>query len=245
VGSTDAHAITKYVGIFLKNTLLTIQQLNPNPRHLQLTDKKSLSEAWETEAVPAIHRSIDSAYGTNLGANYNPNNDGRVEQAIQNFFLDPLWLVPMGRLVEGVNLTLRGATVTIQEIRSAIKTAGVALESRGAMKPAFATAGNMMAKEAHVAVEASVRVTQLERGAKIAEVIQLEKRISKWLGEGTQFIRNKSGDPVFLSKDGLRKVRFDFNKPSPHQSPHLHLEHLVEGEWQEISRVYPIDVPHK
>ncbi len=85
----------------------------------------------------------------------------------------------------------------------------------------------------------------LENGAKIAEVVQLEKKISEWLGEGTQFIRNKAGDPVFLSKDGLRKVRFDFNRPAPHESPHLHLEHLVDGEWQEISRVYPIDVPQK
>ena len=85
----------------------------------------------------------------------------------------------------------------------------------------------------------------LESSAKIAEVVHLEKQLSGWLGEGTQFIRNKAGDPVFLSKDGLRKVRFDFNKPAPHESPHLHLEHLVDGEWQEISRVYPIDVPHK
>ncbi len=85
----------------------------------------------------------------------------------------------------------------------------------------------------------------LESSAKIAEVVQLEKRISEWLGEGAQFIRNKAEDPVFLSKDGLRKVRFDFNRPHPHESPHLHFEHLVDGEWKEINRVYPIDVPHK
>lgn len=85
----------------------------------------------------------------------------------------------------------------------------------------------------------------LGNSTKIAEVVQLEKRISDWLGESTQVIHNKAGDPVFLSKDGLKKVRFDFNKPAPHESPHLHLEQLVDGEWQEISRVYPIDVPHK
>ncbi len=140
VSSTDTHSITKYVGIFLKNTLLTIERLNANPRHLHLTEK-SLSEAWETEAIPAIHRSIDRAYGTNLGTDYNPNNDGRVQQTLQNFFLDPLWLVPVGPLVKGLNLTLRGATVTIKEIGSAMKTARVALESPGAMKPAFVNAG--------------------------------------------------------------------------------------------------------
>ncbi len=85
----------------------------------------------------------------------------------------------------------------------------------------------------------------LETGAKIAEVVQLENQVSGWLGEGTQFIRNKAGDPIFISKDGLRKLRFDFNRPAPHESPHLHLEQFVDGEWQEISRVYPIDVPHR
>jgi hypothetical protein len=70
-------------------------------------------------------------------------------------------------------------------------------------------------------------------------------QLSNWLGEGTQLIYNKAGDPIFLSKDGLKKVRFDFNRPAPHENPHLHLEHLVNGEWQEINRVYPFDVPHK
>lgn len=78
-----------------------------------------------------------------------------------------------------------------------------------------------------------------------SEVINLEEEISKWLGEGTQFIRNKAGDSIFLSRDGIRKVRFDFKRPYPHESPHLHFEHLVSGEWKEISRIYPIDVPHK
>ena len=49
-------------------------------------------------------------------------------------------------------------------------------------------------------------VTGMESGAKIGQIVQLEKRISEWLGEGTQFIRNKAGDPIFLSKNGLRKV---------------------------------------
>ncbi len=128
VSSTENHAITKYVGIFLKNTLLTVQQLYPNPR--QLTDKKSSSQAWETKAVPASPRSIDRASGTSVGANYNPHND-RMVQAVQNVALDPIWLVPMERLVKGINLTLQGATVTIQEIESAIKTARLTLETAG------------------------------------------------------------------------------------------------------------------
>ncbi|MDN3505884.1 MAG: hypothetical protein P0S96_01490 [Simkaniaceae bacterium] len=85
----------------------------------------------------------------------------------------------------------------------------------------------------------------LESGAKIAEIAKLEKRVSSWLGKETKLIHNKAGDPVFLSEDGLRRVRFDFKRPHPHESPHLHFEHLVKGEWEEISRIYPIDVPHK
>ncbi|MFX0209519.1 MAG: hypothetical protein ACFFDT_26275 [Candidatus Hodarchaeota archaeon] len=88
-------------------------------------------------------------------------------------------------------------------------------------------------------------VAGMESGTRVAEVVQLEKRISDWLGEGTQFIRNKAGDPIFLSKDGLRKVRFDFKRSYPHECSHLHFELFLDGEWEEISRVYPIDVPHK
>ncbi len=88
-------------------------------------------------------------------------------------------------------------------------------------------------------------IAQEISGGHAAEVVHLEKQISSWLGEGSQLIRNKAGDSIFLSKDGVRKMRFDFIRPAPHKSPHVHLEHLVDGEWKEISRVYPIDVPHK
>jgi tetratricopeptide (TPR) repeat protein len=86
-------------------------------------------------------------------------------------------------------------------------------------------------------------VANLETGAKIAEVVQLEKNISDWLGEGTKLIRNKAGDPVFLSKDGLKRVRFDFNNPHGDKL-HLHIEQKLEGRWQDATsqhRIYPID----
>jgi len=77
------------------------------------------------------------------------------------------------------------------------------------------------------------------------KIKHLEKEISDWLGAETKMIINPKGDPIFLSKDGKRKVRFDFNWTAPHENPHLHIEHLLNDEWQEISRIYPIDVPHK
>ncbi|VHO02398.1 hypothetical protein [Candidatus Rhabdochlamydia sp. T3358] len=88
-------------------------------------------------------------------------------------------------------------------------------------------------------------VAGLENSMKIAEIVQLEQQISSWLGESTQLIRNGAGDPIFLSKDGIRKVRFDFNRPFPRESPHLHFEHFIDGEWKEINRIYPSNVPHK
>jgi hypothetical protein len=40
-------------------------------------------------------------------------------------------------------------------------------------------------------------------------------KIFDWLGEGTQLIRNKARDPVFLSKGRLRKVCFDLTDLIP------------------------------
>ncbi|MCF7852745.1 MAG: hypothetical protein K9M07_05855 [Simkaniaceae bacterium] len=76
-------------------------------------------------------------------------------------------------------------------------------------------------------------------------ITKLEKQISNWLGNNTQLIKNKAGDSIFLSSDGMKKIRFDFKRPYPHESPHMHFECFVDGEWKEINRVYPIDVPHK
>ncbi|MBM3201872.1 MAG: hypothetical protein FJZ56_05635 [Chlamydiae bacterium] len=78
----------------------------------------------------------------------------------------------------------------------------------------------------------------------MAEIVRLESRISEWLGEGARLIRNEAGDPIFLSKDGFRRVRFDFNRPTPHNSPHSHIEYKLNGVWEDSGQIYPIDVPH-
>jgi hypothetical protein len=70
-------------------------------------------------------------------------------------------------------------------------------------------------------------------------------QISEWLGEGTRLIRNEAGDSVFLSKDGLRRLRFDFNRPYPHNNPHTHVEYKIGVNWEDYAgQIYPIDVPH-
>ncbi len=86
--------------------------------------------------------------------------------------------------------------------------------------------------------------SQLESGASISKIVQLEKQISEWLGEGTKFIKNEAGDSIFLSQDGLKCVRFDFNRTKPHNNPHAHVEVKINGEWVKSGQIYPVDVPH-
>jgi RHS repeat-associated protein len=67
--------------------------------------------------------------------------------------------------------------------------------------------------------------------------------IEEYLGPNPRLITNSYGDKVLLSEDGLRRIRVDFNHPYPHQSPHLHVEELVNGHWHKSGPIYPKDVP--
>jgi RHS repeat-associated protein len=81
-----------------------------------------------------------------------------------------------------------------------------------------------------------------------SSVDELSKEIAEWLGSDSRVITNDSGDKIFLSKDGTRRVRFDMNRPNPHNNPHMHFEELIDGKWKsaspDISQIYPRDVPH-
>ena len=80
--------------------------------------------------------------------------------------------------------------------------------------------------------------------ASLEKIQKLEKDISSWLGSETKLIKNKYNDPVFLSKDGTRRVRFDLNHSSPHKNPHGHVEQFSNGKWNKSGPIYPQDVPH-
>ena len=59
------------------------------------------------------------------------------------------------------------------------------------------------------------------------------------VGRGTGGVStNQSGDKVFFSKDGTRKIRFDLNNPSPHNSPHINVEELFNGKWKAVAQNY-------
>jgi len=80
-------------------------------------------------------------------------------------------------------------------------------------------------------------------------VATLTREMNNWLGSGARVITNRSGDKIFISRDGLRKARFDINNPSPHNSPHAHFEQFTGGAWRPINpnhpQIYPRGVPHR
>gem|GEM_PF-3776324 len=67
-------------------------------------------------------------------------------------------------------------------------------------------------------------------------------QIRDWLGENYKALTNKSGDKIFISQDGLRKVRFDIEN-SHGDKPHIHLEVFEQDKWkdavQDRHRIYP------
>ncbi len=67
----------------------------------------------------------------------------------------------------------------------------------------------------------------------------------QWLGKDYRVISNKADDIVFMSKDGLRKMRFDINATQG-DLPHVHLEILKNGRWRDAipgtHRIYPKQV---
>ena len=76
----------------------------------------------------------------------------------------------------------------------------------------------------------------------------LSSGIRNWLGNDARVITNNSGDKIFLSNDGLRRVRFDINRTHPHNNPHGHFEHKIGNIWAPVDpdnpQIYPLDVPH-
>jgi hypothetical protein len=63
-----------------------------------------------------------------------------------------------------------------------------------------------------------------------------------WLGEDCRMITKDAGDIILISKDGLRKLRFDIKNPHG-DVPHIHIEMLKNGKWKnalsDVHRLYP------
>lgn len=63
--------------------------------------------------------------------------------------------------------------------------------------------------------------------------------------ESQNISRGLSNRAIAKLEGRISKVRFDFNNPYPHESPHLHFEKCVNGKWKTLARIYPSDMPHK
>lgn len=75
-------------------------------------------------------------------------------------------------------------------------------------------------------------------GNKLDDLVKDAKEV---LGDDVRVITNESGDKIFLGKD--YKFRFDINNPSPHMSPHMHMEKWSGSKWKDLfGQIYPKDV---
>jgi hypothetical protein len=68
------------------------------------------------------------------------------------------------------------------------------------------------------------------------------EQAKSWLGREYKIVTNKAGDNVFISQDGMRKIRFDIKNPHG-DAPHIHLEIFKNGRWRDAipgnHRIYP------
>ena len=157
------------------------------------------------------------------------------------------WLLPfLAALIAALAAILLGttastsATVRAEDRVGAFKVAGEVLveppqhESPG-QRLGEAAAGPEFVVATGVAAETA--------GTATGRVSQTVSQASEWLGPEARSITNGAGDKIFLSRDGLRRIRVDIKQPYPHSSPHAHVEQLIDGSWVKSGPIYPSDVP--
>ena len=113
---------------------------------------------------------------------------------------------------------------------------------RDGMRMAFAELGAQWTDPGLVAqgiLNGFIGYALMGNATRMSTTVQQAKQ---WLGKDYKAITNKVGDQVFISKDGLRKMRFDI-KNSSGDAPHIHLEILRNGKWHDAipgtHRIYP------
>ena len=123
---------------------------------------------------------------------------------------------------------------------------GLATTSQGAHQALQlgAEAGSNGVTEGVTGVQDTQQFISLEQKIANASLKVQEgyKFITQWLGEGSRAIIKDSGDLILMSKDGLRKMRFDIINPHGYP-PHMHLEIFRNGKWRNaipgIHHLYP------
>ena len=102
--------------------------------------------------------------------------------------------------------------------------------------------GHQQAKKVEVVEEVKIQKHHSDAARGSSKVLNASKQASKWLGKDFKTITNKAGDKIFMSKDGLKKMRLDIKNPHGNV-PHIHLEIFKNGKWRDAipgtHRIYP------
>lgn len=263
-GAVLTHLLWKTAGI-AGETLIGTTEILGSP--LYIPERNQLvRDVWAQEVVPSIHEKIDHAFSTNSRSDFDRRNDSAFKQGLDSFMLNPLTALG-GPIAINVDKAASGLAQEAVAVSTALgKTSSAGNTARTSSVVSQALRGEQAAQEIatvktvegisvveKIASPEAQVLTALAKGegSISVEVVQLEKKLSEWLGEGTKLLRNEAGDPILLSKDGLRKVRFDFKNPEPHEFPHMHLEQKINNKWEDvvgsegIPQIYPKDVPHR
>jgi hypothetical protein len=147
-------------------------------------------------------------------------------------------------LVKGAQKAAKASKKAAQGAE-ATKSVGKAAESieKGAARATQAGKEVQVAQQAESVggVVEQVEVDAIIKGSS-KNVQEAYSSAKAWLGADCRAITNPSGDMVFMSKDGLRKFRFDIKNPN-RDLPHVHLEVLHNGKWRDAAkgnhRIYP------
>lgn len=196
--------------------------------------------ATAQKSIEIGHQKIDALYGTNFASRYDPLN-----QRMQFVQAE----APGGGLFGKVALVEKLELAA--NLQKAANAAGALTRQTAVIEETLLTSRQVTAAEKASSVEARVSgitqkiITDTSMPTGVNLLAENVKMINSYLGEGTSLITNKAGDFVFLSKDGLRRVRFDFIRPDPHLNPHMHVEYFINGQWKGSGQIYPFDVPHK
>ena len=130
------------------------------------------------------------------------------------------------------------------QAKEAITDAIMELGPNAAMETLGNAGGQVIAVKGMSELAGLTRSAIATRLAAPGKIASTAGAIEEWLGPGWSRIWSRNGEPIFISADGLRKIRVDFKHPYPHNHPHLHVEECINGKWVKSGPVYPSDVPH-
>jgi hypothetical protein len=88
---------------------------------------------------------------------------------------------------------------------------------------------------------APVKLTTAATGESggVSSIEKLNVELQSYLGPDYTSITNKFGDKVFLSKDGIKRVRFDIQNPHG-DHPHMHIQMKDGTRWKDTTATHRI-----